>query len=392
MNKLTLLLVAALLGTPSEIAAQPRSAHFRKAQAAREFVFPRDHGQHPGFATEWWYFTGHLQSEAGDAYGFQLTFFRVGLPQEPPLAGVEQRSAWHTEALYLAHASITADAAHSFTYVERTSRGSFGEAGASTETLDVWLRDWRAKLNNGLVEINIVDPQFSLALQLKLDKPPTLHGNAGLSRKGPQAGQASYYYSLTRLEGAGELHVNGKRLRLRRAAAWMDHEFFSSELDESLSGWDWFAVQTDARQELMVYVLRRRDGTPSQFSSGTIIPALGEAVRLDSSQFTVTPTGSWRSEKTGVTYPSGWKINVPHEQIELYVTPTVRDQELVTEQTTGVTYWEGRNSVRGTWSGAEAKGSAYVELVGYHDRISFSGEKQEGRAANKSPTRPLLRH
>lgn len=353
---LTLLVLAAsALAAPDD----ERPA-FKQVQEGHRWSFPRDYGAHRDYSTEWWYLTGHLRAEDGRQFGFELVFFRVGISPQ-----VTTKSAWRSDSLYLTHAALTADDSKSFLYTERRSRGAFEDAGASDATLDVWNGPFRMKREGTRIRATAADDKLSFDLDLEAVKPPVFHGRDGFSRKGPGEGEASHYYSLTRLKGSGSLTMGAESLRVADATAWLDHEVTSSGLAHGTLGWDWFAIQLDDGRELMLYQLKDAKGELTKFSSGTYVSVTGESRVIDAKAFTVHPTGWWTSPRSGIRYPSGWHVTVPEEGLTLDVTPTVRDQELATPETTGVTYWEGRCTVAGTERGRVLSGNAYVELVGW---------------------------
>lgn len=355
---------------------EPSKPGFAEVLKPPTLSWPRSHGAHPLYATEWWYFTGHLTSSdkpehraapeiaTEGSYGFELVFFRVGINPE---ANSSSRSAWKMQSLYLAHAALTDDSSKSFSYAERRSRGAFAEAGASEEGLNVWLRDWSAKGDvgekNGSIELNFEVDAKKLRLLLTPEKAVVLHGEKGLSRKGPNAGEASYYTSFSRLKGEGDLFEQGVSKKLF-ASAWFDHEVTSSELSRGTIGWDWFSLQLKDGRELMLYQLRTAEGGISPFSSGTLVEKDGSSEHLKASDFSIAVQSSWTSPKSGITYPALWRIRLPEKDIDFKISPTVPAQELFTPGSTGLSYWEGRARVEQS-DKQELLGSAYIELVGY---------------------------
>jgi len=336
---------------------------FRDAIPGRGFAFPADHGKHPDFRTEWWYFTGNLESEKGQ-WGFQLTFFRRGLFQDEG-AG---KSAWRVRDLYPAHFALTDAARGRFFHTDLLSREGPGLAGAAQDDLDVYVKNWSARRTGDVFEIIASSGAHMLELTLAPQKPPVLHGDRGYSRKGDSESQASYYYSFTRLKAQGTLSFEGAVHRVT-GHAWMDHEFGSSILQQDQVGWDWFSLQLDDGSELMVFRLRKKDGS-SERPSGTLIPREGPAVDLTHERLVIQPTGSWASTKTKAVYPSGWKIEIPGRGIKLDVQPLIQDQELETGRSTQVVYWEGAAQVRGESGGKPVRGRGYVELTGYAHSMS----------------------
>jgi predicted secreted hydrolase len=332
-------------------------AQFQPALPGYEFSFPRDHGTHDEYRTEWWYTTGHLRAADGRAYGFELTFFRVGIV--PP--GFVTRTRWDLRNLALAHFAITDVAARDFRYYEKLNRASPFTASSAAGRLDVFNEAWRATtLPNGAWRIAAQSGGDAIDLVLRARKPPAVHGENGVSVKAEGIGYASHYYSMTRLEVTGS--VNGRHCT---GEAWMDHEFGSSALRESQQGWDWFSVQLDNETELMLYVIRRRDGRPDTTSSGSLVTSDGTVIHLRRDQMRIETTARWRSPKSGATYPMGWRIAVPQFRIALTLTPLLENQELVTKQSTQVTYWEGAVVVSGSFANVAVNGEGYVEMTGY---------------------------
>ena len=329
---------------------------FRPASPGYEFAFPRDHGTHEEYKTEWWYYTGHLVSDDGHRYGFELTFFRVGVDRSQLTVG-----RWALRNLSLAHFAITDVDGGAFRYYEKLNRSSPFTANAAEGKLDVFNEGWRATtLPDGSWRIVAASGKDALDLVLSTRKPPAIHGENGVSVKAMGVGYASHYYSMTRLEVRGA--VNGKRCR---GLAWMDHEFGSSALRENQQGWDWFSIQLDNDAELMLYQMRRMDGTPDLTSSGSLITSDGEVIHLRRDDMRITTTSTWRSPHSKATYPMGWRVAVPKFGIDLTLQPLLRDQELVTRSSTHITYWEGAVDVSGRFGNIAARGEGYVEMTGY---------------------------
>ncbi len=304
---------------------------------------------------EWWYYTGHLQTNSGARFGFELTFFRVGIV---PAA---QENQWDLRNVALAHFAVSDLDARDFRYYQKVSRASIYTANAAEGRLEVFNEGWRAStLSDGAWRIHAKEGKDSLELVLRTRKPPAVHGENGISVKAGGFGYASHYYSMTRLEAAGS--INGHSCS---GEVWMDHEFGSSRLPENQRGWDWFSVQLDNETELMLYLMRRMDGTIDGVSSGSLITGEGEVIHLRREQFQVKVTDRWKSRKSGATYPSGWVIEVPSFRIALTLTPQLKDQELLTKGSTGVTYWEGAVAANGSFANSAVRGEGYVELTGY---------------------------
>src|SRR5581483_9168715 len=290
--------------------SSPAAAQFQTALPGYEFQFPRDHGTHNEYPMEWWYYTGHLQTSSGARYGFELTFFRVGI------VPAEQQNPWDFRNLALAHLAISDLEAGDFRYYQKVNRFSIYTANAAAGKLEVFNEGWRAAtLSDGAWRIHAAEGKDSLDLVLRARKPPAVHGENGVSAKAGEPGFASHYYSMTRLEASGT--ING---RACTGEVWMDHEFGSSRLASYERGWDWFSVQLDNETELMIYLMRRMDGSIDGVSSGSLITGDGEVIHLRREQFQVKATDTWRSRRSGATYPSGWLIAVPSFRIALTLT------------------------------------------------------------------------
>jgi predicted secreted hydrolase len=338
---------------------------YKLALPGRQLSFPADHYSHPDFKTEWWYYTGHFESESGKRYGYQVTFFRFGLRDRQP--EVKDKAPLFTE-LYMAHFALSDLNQKKFYFRERINRGYGERAGAATDRYFVWNEDWKVMgdAKNHLIEVN--DRGTGLRLRLTSLKPPVLHGQNGLSQKGEGEGRASYYYSLTRMKTEGELTLDGKKERIR-GLSWMDHEFGSNQLRQDQVGWDWFSIQLDNQTELMLYLIRHKDGSPDPYSSGTLVSADGTTKHLALKDFRIEVLDRWKSPKSGGNYPMKWKVSIPAEQIELEITPEFLEQELITNRSTRVTYWEGAVRVKGTARTQPIAGAGYVEMTGYAGKV-----------------------
>jgi predicted secreted hydrolase len=348
------------------VAGALRSADDRgyaKAIEPREFSFPADHGPHPELRTEWWYYTGNLETAEGRRFGFQLTFFRSALAPEMP----DRRSAWATREAWLAHFAVSDVDSERFHSFERWSRGGpVGLAGAQVQPFRVWVEDWSAEGSGGDVfPMRLSARQDAVAIDLSLEqgKPPVLQGERGLSRKSAEPGNASYYYSLTRMPASGTLRLGDESFRVT-GQAWMDREWSTSSLGADQVGWDWLALQLSDGSEVMLYRLRRKDGSADPASSGTVVGPGGKSRTLSLSDFTLEDLGRWRSSRSGATYPAHWRIRIPSEDLELEARPVLADQEL----DVSFRYWEGAVEVEGTRGGRPIRGRGYVELTGYADR------------------------
>jgi predicted secreted hydrolase len=336
---------------------------FEAATAPYTFHFPRDHFAHDAYRSEWWYFTGHLQSANGRRFGYEITFFRIGLEPHDERWRPDQ-SKWYAYQLYPAHFAITDLGAKQFFYRETLARDALGQGYASQQKLDVRANGWSLRGTNALrplMQLHAAADGNALALTLRSQKPPAINGLDGVSRKGPCRSCASHYYSFTRLETSGTLVRDGMRYAVR-GTSWMDHEYGSSELMPSQAGWDWFAIQLRDGREVMLYRLREKNGSTTPQSSGSLVAGDGSVRYLPLSSFSIRPTGWWRSPHTGGLYPSGWIVRVAGIAQTLEIVPLMRDQELAVSD--APSYWEGDVSVRNAATGA-ALGEGYVELTGY---------------------------
>jgi predicted secreted hydrolase len=366
--------VAAPLQVTASLQAQSAEGYLR-ALSPRPFRFPADHGAHLGFRTEWWYVTGHLEGPPGDRFGFQLTFFRNSL--SPPGAAPPRSSRWATDQAFLAHFAVTDGPGGRFLAFERLARGALGLAGATVadtvgedavdeEPYRVSVGGWRlegpapGEVFPLLLAAAVGEPPVALELTLEPVKPVVLQGERGLSRKGPQPGNASYYYSLPRLRATGELVLAGTA-RPVTGSAWLDREWSTSSLPAGTVGWDWVALQLDDGRELMLYRLRREDGSATPQSRATLIAPDGGSRELPWEDLELAATGRFKSPRTGVTYPSGWRLRVPAEGLDLTLLPWLPDQEL----DLSFRYWEGAVDVRGRGPTGPLAGRGYVELTGY---------------------------
>jgi predicted secreted hydrolase len=344
-----------LLATALPAGAQ----EFREADRPWEWQFPRDHGSHPEFQTEWWYFTGALRGESGREFGYELTFFRLALALESP-AGA---SAWRTRDLILAHFAVTDLERERFGLVEDMQRAAAGLAGADADSLHIWKGDWsvRQEGRRFVLSAGSNDTQ-RIALRLLPTRGPILHGDDGLSWKRSDRSHASYYYSMPRMQTHGTLTLDGEPIAVE-GTTWMDHEFFTGDTPVEGLGWDWFSCRLQDGRDLMLYLLRYPDGT--RYRSGTLVEADGSSRPLDLNSLTLEPLRHWSSPRTGARYPVEWRISIPEEDLELHVQARLDAQEVHAEETVGFAYWEGLSRFTGTSDGLPIQGEGYVELTGY---------------------------
>ena len=336
---------------------------YREAVSERTLQFPRDHFSHPDFKTEWWYYTGHLETAGGGSYGYQLTFFRFGLRNRQE----EAQGPLFTD-LYMGHFAISDRNHKKMFFRDRVNRGYQGRAGARVDRYLVWNEDWKVEEKDGSHILYARDRDRVLSLRLTPLKAAVLHGKAGLSQKGEGRGRASYYYSFTRLETEGVLEISGKKMEVR-GLSWMDHEFGSDQLGENQVGWDWFGLQLGNGAEIMLYLIRHGDGSVDPHSSGTLVREDGTSHHLALKDFSVEALEQWKSPQSGGVYPMRWKVSIPAEGIELEVSPSFPGQELDTRKSTRVTYWEGSVEIQGAYGGKPVGGLGYVEMTGYAGRL-----------------------
>ena len=332
---------------------------YARALEPRAFHFPADHGPHPEFRTEWWYYTGNLATAQGRRFGFQLTFFRSALAPRMP----ERASAWATRQAWLAHFTVSDVQGGNFHSSEQWSRGAVGLAGAQGQPFRVWVKDWSAEAAGGQappMRLKAAAGSVGIDLILQPGKPPVLQGDRGLSRKSAEPGNASYYYSLTRMPAAGTVRLGVERFQVA-GDAWMDREWSTSSLGRGQVGWDWLALQLADGWDLMLYRLRRQDGSADPASSGTAVGPDGRSRPLSLSEFQIAGAGEWRSPRSGARYPARWRIRIPGEGLDLEIRPLLADQEL----DVSFRYWEGAVGIAGSHRGRPVQGHGYVELTGY---------------------------
>ena len=336
---------------------------FQRADGPLDWTFPKDFGPHPDYQTEWWYYTGNLEGEKGERFGYQLTIFRRAVL--PDIDRAERESAWATEQIYMGHFALSDLSTGEHYAFERFVRGAAGLAGAQAEPYQVWLENWGIEqISESQYRLTAKQDEIALDLLLEDLKGPILHGDRGYSQKGPEKGNASHYYSQTRLESSGTLQTPNGSYQVS-GLSWKDHEFSTSALSAGQVGWDWFSIQLVDGSELMVFQIRRSDGSIDPFSSGTWISPNGEVILLERKDFEIQVEDSWRSPNSGAEYPSKWILNIPLLDLNLAVSPLLADQEL----NVSYNYWEGAVDVDGTAKGASISGSGYVEMTGYASSI-----------------------
>ena len=364
--------LALLGGAAAAVTAATADDSYRRALPGYAYQFPRDHFDHPDFRTEWWYYTGNLATAEGRRFGYELTFFRHGVNRS---AG-ETANVWALKDVWLAHFALSDIDGGQFRHAERMNRSGPGLAGVSSQDAVVWNGNWRVRWQ--------LDPQqragfsskqlialaegFRVDLGMRSEKPPVTHGVNGVSQKSAGAGRASHYVSLTRLLTQGQIELQGRTFQVE-GLSWMDHEFFTHSLEANQSGWDWFSIQFEDMSELMLYRLRRKDGSVEPYSSGTYVPPNGTSIHIPFNDYSLEPTRNegemWTSPTTKAKYPLRWTLRVPSLGIEATTTTRLRQQELVGRSGASPAYWEGAIEVRGDRNGKPLNGRGYLEMTGY---------------------------
>lgn len=336
------------------LAGQADAQEWQPARPGYSFAFPRDHGQHPEHKIEWWYYTGNVATVEGRRFGYQLTFFRIGAT---PVAA--NASPWALRDVWMTHFAISDLSASEYHNADRLNRSGPGLAGATEQR--VWNEDWQMLIAaDGKMTLQARDRDFALNLELLPGKRAVIHGHDGISQKGSIAGNASHYYSYSRMPTQGSLTLKGEVYEVK-GESWMDHEFGTSFLEKGTQGWDWFSAQLSDGSELMIFQLR---GGAAGSNAGTLILPDGQAIPLGSDLFTLIPGEVWRSP-TGAVYPITWKIEIPTQGISLDCRAAMKNQEFKAESTPGLGYWEGAVDYTGLTKGNAIKGKGYLEMTGY---------------------------
>jgi predicted secreted hydrolase len=355
---------------------------YRLAEPGYHFQFPRDHFNHPDFQTEWWYYTGNLHSADGRRFGFELTFFRQGVHRDTQSTDPKAVNPWAVDDVWMAHLALSDLDGNRFFHDERLNRSGAGNAGADFESGRVWNGNWSAhwrldpKAPGGVVsqQVAAVADRFSFDLSMKSQKPPVIHGSNGVSQKSEGAGHASHYVSFTRLITNGDITVEGKHYAVE-GLSWMDHEFFTQQLAPDQTGWDWLSLQFDDGSDLMLFRLRKKDGSIDPYSAGTYVDPQGRATHLASSDFTFVPEMPqgkiWISPDTGAHYPIDWAIRVPSLTLDGTLSTRLPQQEMTGKSRTAPAYWEGAVEVSSSRNGRTLKAAGYLEMTGYAGPVRF---------------------
>lgn len=321
----------------------------------RRFSFPADHGPHPGYRNEWWYLTGNVATGGGRRFGYQVTFFKNAIRP----SGSEScagSNAWCSDHIWMGHAAVSDIASEQHMAVEIFSRQEPGLAGAKLDPLRVWIQDWQlvAAGNDSPWELEVITQDFALTVQLAMIKAPVLQGERGLSQKSPVPGNASYYYSITRINTTGQIHIDGQSFEVS-GNSWLDREWSTSALDADQSGWDWFSLQFDDGSELMYYQLRDLEGDTHTSSSGNFTSVMGTQTGIAPNDLALESLAQWQAPD-GTTYTTAWRLRY---QANTWIVRAVFEDQLMdlTFQ-----YWEGAVEVLDENSGLLV-GRGYLEMV-----------------------------
>ena len=356
-----------LLGAAQQAMAQTK---YQIALPGYHYQFPHDHFSHPDYQTEWWYYTGNLTAPDGRQFGFELTFFREGVNRE---AGDDK--TWDVRDVYLAHLALSDIGDGKFYQSERMNRAGPGIAGIDEEQQKMWNGNWKVAWNGNDQQLSAYDDRFTLSFVLHPEKPPVIHGENGVSQKAGGSGKASHYISFTRLKATGTIELHGKTYQVS-GLTWMDHEFFTHQLETDQVGWAWLSMQMTDNTEIMLYQIRRKDGTIDPFSSGTYVDEHGKSTPLHVSDFSLIPGGeTWKSPVTSATYPIAWKISIPKLGIELESRTDLKSQEISGQTRIAPSYWEGAIRLNGHRGTTRLVGVGYLELTGYDQPIDLGGSE-----------------
>jgi len=341
-----------------ELLGSSSNEGFERAIEKRQFTFPEDHGPHPTFKIEWWYFTGNLEDEKGRKFGYELSLFRFALEGDPE----ERSSQWASNNIYMGHFALTDVKRGRFYSFERFSREGAGLAGAKSEPFRVWVESWSVEEVKGEKEswrLRAEKEGVVVNLLLRPEKGIVLQGDEGLSRKSKEEGNASYYYSIPRLATTGTVEAEGQKFDVT-GRSWLDREWSTSALSHEQEGWDWFALQFSSGYDLMFYRLRLKNGHIDPYSSGKLIAPDGQTTFLTWEDVKIKALKKWESPLGG-SYPVQWKFYIEKENLSLNIEPLIVNQEL----NLSIRYWEGAVRVEGTHNDVPLSGKGYVELTGY---------------------------
>lgn len=362
-NRIIFFLLLWLL--PGSLLAES-GANIPRIEGPCHLNFPIDHGPHHEYLVEWWYYTGNLKTLQGRPFGFELTFFRQRIIPEYKKTMPEPASSWRTDQAWAAHFAISDIQGNSFHQDQLVMRGAMGLAGTKLQG-DTWnfnVLDWRIRIAPQAQKLRAQTEDMAVSFDFTPQKGPILHGHDGYSQKGSNQTSASCYVSFPRLQGSGKIRLAEQTYQVK-GNAWMDHEFSSALLEEGLEGWDWFSLQFSDQTELMFYVLRKKEGGMHSASAGTFIDQMGQTLQISSENFSLQVLDKWPSRRTGIVYPSGWRLSISSLDLQAIVQPRMKNQEMLTERSAGRNYWEGSVIVSGSRNQKNVNGTGYVELTGY---------------------------
>jgi len=347
------LLILVFAGLCASVTAQDDAQRYAQVRSGVELQFPRDQGSHPQFRTEWWYLTGWVKDARGADLGIQITFFR-----NRPRVAEDNPSQFAPRQLLFAHAALADAKAGKLRHDQRAARSGFGLAQAQEGRTDVLIDDWSLKQTASGYSARVSAQEFDYALEFKASQPLLLQGERGLSRKGPHAAQASYYYSQPQLAVSGSITIMGEKREVS-GRAWLDHEWSSEYLAPEAAGWDWIGLNLADGGALMAFRMRDRAGR-SLWAGGSLRAADGRVRVLAPGELKFEVLRRWRSPRTQAEYPVALRVRAGELEFELE--PMMDDQELDSRASTGTIYWEG--AVRAN-SGGKLLGLGYLELTGY---------------------------
>ena len=346
------------------------AGQYRVAEPGYRYEFPRDHFNHPEYQTEWWYYTGNLRTKDGRRFGYELTFFRQGVPHRQPASS----SAWDVSDVYFAHLALSDLKGGEFHYTERFNRAGPGLAGVDPEEQRIWNGNWQVRWENGNQKLEALAEGFALRFTLRSQKVPVIHGLDGVSQKAEGAGHASHYVSFTRLLTSGPVELGGETYEVE-GTSWMDHEFFTSSLASDEAGWDWLSLQLDDGTEVMLYRLRHKDGSVDPYSSGTYVDRQGRALHLKFDDLRMEAHGeTWTSAGSGARYPIAWSVTIPQLGLALEIRTPLAKQELAARGKRSPSYWEGAIDIAGRRGEQTIHGVGYLEMTGYDHPLPLDGE------------------
>ena len=373
--------VESVLGSSSEDSSSEANNGFKRVTNPRPFEFPQDHLAHPDYKTEWWYFSGHLRlnnkasKHTEPRFAYQFTLFRFALAPEDHIDHLtKDTSDWRAQHIYMAHVALTDLQTGQYYQKERFSRESPGLAGAQQQSdgrLKFWLNNWQAHSleSNQLWPLMLMvdDSQFALKLQLDSQKPVVLQGDQGLSQKSKALGNASYYYSYSRVKTQGSIRIGDKDYSVS-GDSWLDREWSTSSLGADQEGWDWFSLHLEDGSELMLYQMRKKDGSKDEFSSGIMIDFQGNTKKLDSDSFQLKASDYWTSPVSAIKYPVKWQLNIPQHNFDVTIKSVLKNQEWSKAKGHSFDYWEGSVKVSGHKNLQPIKGVGYLEMTGYKNK------------------------